>query len=158
MGVHVQQNTQESLKRDIKAFFSSYKEALNEAKEILFSVGRPLIIGEACNTAYEIMNSGYLEDSHSYTFQKQYLGDLPAELRIYIGCAIQLYGDIDNFQLIKAHIRSGKVSLMRYDDWDKDEPLLFERIKIKLGELDIDFFDYSGKFEPVPLINKKLYL
>ncbi len=148
----------DSLKIDIKAFFPSYKEALNEAKEILFSVGSPLIIGEACNIAYKIMNSGYLEDSHSYTFQKQYLGDLPAVLRIYIGCAIQLYGDIDSFQLIKVHIRSGKVSLMRYDNWDKDEPLLFERIKIKLSELDIDFFDYSGKFEPVPLINKKLYL
>ncbi len=43
---------------------------------------------------------------------------------------------------------------MRYDDWNKDEPLLLERVKIKLRELDIDFFDYSGKFEPVPLLNK----
>jgi len=147
----------ESLKRDIKAFFPSYQQALEEAREILFSVGSPLIIGDTCNTAHEILGSGYLEDSHSYTFHKNYLGDLPAELRIYIGCATQLYGDIDNFQLIKAHIRSGKVSLMRYDDWDKEEPLLLERIKIKLRELDIDFFDYSGKFEPTPLTNRSQF-
>lgn len=147
----------ESLKRDIKAFFPTYQIALEEAREMLFSVGSPMIIGEACNAAYELLNTGYMEDSHSYIFHKDYIGDLPPELRIYIGCATQLYGDIDNFQLIKAHIRSGKVSLMRYDDWEKDEPLLLERIKIKLRELDIDFFDYSGKFEPVPLLNKSVY-
>ena len=78
-------------------------------------------------------------------------------LRIYIGCATQLYGDIENFDLIKAHIRSGKVSLMRYDDWNKDEPLLLERIKIKLRELDIDFFEYRGEFSPAPLLNKERY-
>ena len=95
-----------------------------------------------------------MEDGHSFTFHKDHLGDLPAELRIYIGCATQLYGDIDDFQLIKAHIRSGKVSLMRYDDWNKEEPLLVERVKIKLRELDIDFFDYSGNFKPTPLLNR----
>jgi len=147
----------EGLKRDIKAFFPSYQQALEEAREILFSVGSPLIIGEACDAAHELLGSGYLEDSHSFTFHKNNLGELPAELRIYIGCATQLYGDIDNFQLIKAHIRSGKVSLMRYDDWGKKEPLLLERVKIKLRDLDIDFFDYSGRFEPTPLIHKNKF-
>ena len=147
----------ENLKRDIKAFFSSYQQALEEAREILFSVGNPLTISEACNTAYKSLSCGCMEDSHSFTFHKDYLGELPPVLRIYIGCATQLYGDTDNFQLIKAHIRSGKVSLMRYDDWTKKEPLLLERIKIKLRELDIDFFYYSGKYEPTPLRNKNVY-
>ena len=147
----------ESLKRDIKAFFPSYQDALEQARETLFSVGNPLTINEACIAAHKALECGYLEESHSYTFHKNYLGELPAILRIYIGCATQLYGDIDEFQLIKAHIRSGKVSLMRYDDWEKDEPLLLERIKIKLRELDIDFFDYGGKFEPAPLNNKSVF-
>jgi len=147
----------ESLKRDIKAFFPSYQHALDQARETLFSVGDPLTINEACKAAHKVLDCGYLEDSHSYTFHKKYLGELPAILRIYIGCATQLYGDIDEFQLIKAHIRSGKVSLMRYDDWEKDEPLLLERIKIKLRELDIDFFDYGEKFDPAALNNKYVY-
>ncbi len=99
-----------------------------------------------------------MDEGHSFTFNKSQLGELPSELRIYIACATQLYGDIDDFQLIKAHITSGKVSLMRYDDWSQDEPLLLERVKIKLRELDIDFFDYSGKFEPVPLTNKSSFV
>ena len=148
----------ESLKRDIKAFFLNYKQAVNEAREILFSVGNPHTISDACKSAYEILGTGQMEDSQSFTFHKDNLGELPPELRIYIGCATQLYGDIDHIHLIKAHIRSGKVSLMRYDDWSKDEPLLLERIKIKLRELDVDFFDYVGKFEPTPLLNKTCFL
>ena len=64
---------------------------------------------------------------------------------------MQIYGDLDNIQLIKAHITSGKVTLLRYDGWDKETPMLVERIKIRLRDLDIDFFDYTGKFEPEPL-------
>ncbi|MCP4987626.1 MAG: DNA phosphorothioation-associated putative methyltransferase [Colwellia sp.] len=147
----------ESLKRDIKAFFSSYQQALEESRETLFSVGSPVTIFEACEAANKFLGCGYMEEGHSFTFHKNYLGDLPTVLRIYIGCATQLYGDIENFELIKAHIRSGKVSLMRYDDWDKDEPLLLERVKIKLRELDVDFFDYGGEFRPTPLLIKKMF-
>ncbi len=148
----------ESLKRDIKAFFSSYQQALEESRETLFSVGSPVTIFEACEAANKSLGCGYMEEGHSFTFHKNYFGDLPTVLRIYIGCATQLYGDIENFDLIKAHIRSGKVSLMRYDDWGKDEPLLLERVKIKLRELDVDFFDYYGPYEPPPLHNKNHYI
>jgi len=147
----------ESLKRDIKAFFTSYTLAIEESIEFLYSVGNPEIINNACTKALESIKCGYLDDNHSFTFHKSYLNELPLELRIYIGCATQLYGDIDNFDLIKAHIRSGKVSLMRYDDWGKETPLLLERIKIKMRDQDIDFFDYTGEFEPQPLTNKELY-
>lgn len=148
----------DSLKRDIKAFFSSYNAAIDEAKELLFSVGSNEIIFEACNQAYKTLQCGYIQEGHSYTFHKNYLGDLPPELRVYIGCATQLYGDIDDIHLIKAHMRSGKVSLMRYDDWSKDTPMLVERIKIKLRDQDIDFFDYGERFEPSPLIDKYKYM
>ena len=82
----------------------------------------------------------------------------PVELRVYIGCATQIYGDLDSISLIKAHILSGKVSLMGYDDWNKDTPLLIERIKIKLRDQEIDFFDYVGNFVPPPLSNKHDFL
>jgi DNA phosphorothioation-associated putative methyltransferase len=147
----------ENLKRDIKAFFTSYQHALEEARDTLFSVGNTATIGNACLSAYENLECGIMEEGHSFTFHKNHLGELPAVLRIYIGCATQLYGDIDEFQLIKAHITSGKVSLMRYDDWNKDKPLLLERIKIKLRELDIDFFDYTGKFDPIPLLSRDIF-
>lgn len=144
----------DGLKRDIKYFYNSYSEAIEQATTVLFSMGNPELIEESCINARKQLESGDLEDGHSFTFHKRYLGELPPELRIYIGCASQLYGDLDNMHLIKVHITSGKVSLMRYDDWEKDTPLLMERIKIKMREQEVDFFDYGGRYEPPPLLNK----
>jgi len=144
----------DGLKRDIKAFYSSYNVALEDANEALFSVGNPAIIQEACEQAFNNLQCGEMNEGHSYIFHKDYLGDLPPSLRIYIGCATQLYGDLADIELIKAHIRSGKVSLMGYDDWSKEIPCLTERIKIKMREQDVDFFDYAGTHQPQPLRNK----
>jgi len=148
----------ESLKRDIKFFYDSYNSAIEQATEALFSVGNPKLIEQECVNAYEILKSGEFAEGHSYTFDKRYLAELPPVLRIYIGCATQLYGDLDNIHLIKAHMTSGKVSLMRYDDWSKGTPLLVERIKIKMREQDVDFFDYGGKFQSPPLANKDIFI
>jgi DNA phosphorothioation-associated putative methyltransferase len=95
-----------------------------------------------------------LNKGHSWVIPKPLLPDLPPELRVYVGCACQLYGDIDDMHLIKIHFTSGKVSLMRYDDFNKEIPLLMERVKIKLRQLDVDFFDYGGEYTPSPLMNK----
>jgi hypothetical protein len=69
-----------------------------------------------------------------------------------------MYGELDEVSLIKVHIISGKVTLLVYDDWEKETPMLTERIKIKLREQDIDFFDYVGAFAPQPLYNKREFL
>lgn len=148
----------ESLKRDIKAFYSSYNDALEQAKDALFAVGNPDLIEEACIKAYKQLQCGEFNEGHDYIFHKDYLGDLPPELRIYIGCATQLYGDLDEIQLIKVHMTSGKVSLTGYKDWGNDTPFLIERIKIRMRDQEVDFFDYIGKFKPQPLINKNLFL
>jgi len=149
----------ESLKRDIKNFFSSYKIAIEEATTLLFSLGKPDIIYKGCMAAKETLGCGVLDESHSYTFHSSLLNSLPPTLRVYVGCATQLYGDTENVDLIKIHIRSGKVTLMQYDDFNKKPiPELIERIKIKLREQDIDFFDYLGDYEPQPLYLKSQYL
>jgi DNA phosphorothioation-associated putative methyltransferase len=147
----------ESLKRDIKAFFEKYTDARVQGKKLLFSLASPKVIYDVCVKAHEKLPASQLNDYHDLIFHRQFLNQCPKELRVYIGCAIQLYGDIDNVDLIKAHIRSGKVSFMIYDDWEKDIPLLKERIKIKLREQDIDFFDYVDEYLPQPLINKSIF-
>ena len=97
-------------------------------------------------------------DGHSWIMHRSKVELLPVELRIYVGCGTQLYGDIEEFDLVKIHFTSGKVSLMRYDDWSKEVPLLVERVKIKLRELDIDFFNYGDEYESTQLLNKPVFL
>ncbi len=139
----------DSIRLDIKAFFGDYKTAQQEATQLLFSVGKTEIIAQACQQA-AIAGIGYLEGDHSLQLHTSQLSELPAVLRVYAGCATQLYGDIETADLIKLHIQSGKVSLLRYADFaDNPLPLLQERIKIKLREQDIDFFDYSNQEQPL---------
>lgn len=148
----------QSLQRDIKAFFGKYSEARDLGKALLFSLSKPEVIYNACVQAHKALPASQLNGQHDFIFLKQYLNQCPKELRVYIACATQLYGELDNINLIKVHIISSKVSLMAYDDWGKEVPLLKERIKINLREQDIKFFDYYGPYEPSPLINKFVFI
>jgi DNA phosphorothioation-associated putative methyltransferase len=152
------QRMPQGLQRDIKTLFGSYSSARDLGKELLFSISDPNTIYESCLEAHRTLPASQLNGQHDLIFHKQYLNDCPKELRVYIGCATQMYGELDNINLIKAHITSGKVSLMVYDDWDKEQPLLKERIKIKLRDQEIDFFDYYGPYEPPPLEDKVAFI
>ena len=55
-------------------------------------------------------------------------------------------------------MRSGKVTLLKYDDYNKKLPLLTERIKVKLTEQDIDYFYYGNEYTLQPLYNKLDFL
>jgi len=152
-------NMPKRLKRDVKYFFGNYTKVIQKATKLLFSVGKPEVINAYCAKAYEKLGRGRLEPSQAFTIHKDDVELLPVQLRVYLGCATQLFGDIDSVDLVKIHIRSGKVSLMKYDDFEgKPLPLLLERIKIKLREQAIDFFKYGEKFEPQPLYLKSKYI
>ncbi|NKC21480.1 DNA phosphorothioation-associated putative methyltransferase [Pseudoalteromonas sp. S4498] len=142
------------LLRDIKSHFTSFNQAIDEARQLLFSISDPVNIGEACHHTYSSLQLGEFNHSHSYILPRTYLNQLPAVLRVYIGCAAQLYGDLDDIDLIKIHMRSGKITLLKYDDYNKKLPLLTERIKVKLAEQDIDYFYYGNEYPQQPLYNK----
>jgi len=149
----------QSFQRDIKSFFGKYSDARNQGKDLLYSIAKPEIIYKACIDANKTLPASVLNEDHDLIFHKKYLNECPKELRIFIGCAIQLYGELEEVDLIKAHIRSGKVTFMVHEGfYDSPIPLLKERIKIKLAEQDIDFFDYVDEFKPQPLLWKSSYI
>lgn len=131
-------------KRDIKVFFDTYKIAISEAKGLLFSISDTQLIEQACIDAHQNkLPASKLNTGHSLEFHKKFLSYLPALLRVYVGAAVQLYGELDEIDLVKIHITSGKVSFMGYDNFDTSPlPTLRERIKVKMWQLDVDFFDY----------------
>ncbi len=145
-------------RRDIKAFWGSYKAAKDEAQRLLFSIADTKVIAQACVKASQ-HGLGYLDRDHSLTIHSSLVNELPVELRIYLGCASKLYGEVGEVDLIKLHIQSGKISLMLYDDFEnKVLPLLIERVKINLRRQHIDFFDYGDMFEPQPLYLKSRFI
>jgi DNA phosphorothioation-associated putative methyltransferase len=148
----------ESLQRDIGGFWGSYATAQAEATKLLFSLGKPEVIREAC-TAAANAGVGYLDGDHSLQLCSSLVPRLPAVLRAYVGCAARLYGEVEAADLVKIHIQSGKLSLMTYDDFaGKALPRLLERVKIDLRAQRVVFFDY-GEGESVQLLyGKSRYL
>jgi DNA phosphorothioation-associated putative methyltransferase len=147
-----------NLQRDIKQLFGSHGNALEQARSLLFSLNNAETIFDLCNEASQ-SGLGYLDEQHSLTVHSSVVNELSAPLRLYVGCADHLYGDRSEADLVKIHILSGKLSLMKFDDFDNQPlPKLIERVKIKLREQDIDYFDYGILHEPPYLFNKSQYI
>ncbi len=147
-----------TLQKDIKIFFGDYKNAISIAQSVLFQIGKSELITTACQQASE-QGLGCLDEEDALYLHTSIVEQLPALLRIYIGCATVLYGDINQTDLVKIHSQSGKLTLMRYDDFENQPlPRLLERVKIKLREQDFDLFQYGEDYEPTYLYMKSRYI
>ena len=153
----------EQTKRDIRAFFDTNKNAQTLAKELLFQIADVEMIEAECLEAHKTLPKSVLteefEKPHSLTFHKQYLDLLSPLLRVYVSSALQLYGELEDIQLIKIHINSGKLTLLGYDNFEEsNSPTLRERVKIKMADQDVDFFDYIDEHSDAVLTNKTEYI
>lgn len=149
---------EKSLQRDIKYFFSTITAAKEDARDLLFKIADVQDIETACVTSAE-NGLGFYIPGESLEIHSSLIDQLPPILRVYVGCAVVLYGDYRNADLVKIHVRSGKVSLMRYEDFEsKALPRMIERTKIKLREQDIDYFAYGEEYEPPFLYQKSRYI
>ena len=144
----------ESLKRDVKTFFGNYQQAQQAGETLLFSAGDAQAIRQLCQQAAET-DYGYLDDEGAFTFHTTQTVLLPPLLRVYIGCATQVFGDVTTADLLKIHSESGKLSLMKYDDFDGLAlPRMLERIKISLANQRFDYYKY-GELYPAPYLHRK---
>jgi DNA phosphorothioation-associated putative methyltransferase len=146
------------LQRDIKIFFGDYKTSQATAQSLLFQIAQVESINASCQYAAE-HGLGYLIAGESLQLHVSLVEQLPSLLRVYLGCAAVIYGDYHHADLLKIHIRSGKISLMRYDDFENNAlPRMIERVKIKLREQGFDYFSYGEDYEPPFLFYKSRYI
>jgi DNA phosphorothioation-associated putative methyltransferase len=147
----------EGLQRDVKVFFGSVSSAEEAGRQLLFSVGNRSVIEECCQEA-AACGLGHLRQGDSLQLHAALVERLRPELRCYVGCAGKLYGDIENADLVKIHIRSGKLTLLRYDAFDSSPvPALQERIKIDMKLQRIESFDHASRSSQL-LLMKSWYL
>jgi DNA phosphorothioation-associated putative methyltransferase len=146
------------LQKDIRTFFGDYRTASEAGRQLLFTVASIEAIGQACHKAAE-HGVGWLEDSESLQLHTSLAEQLPPVLRTYVHCGTQLYGDVSSADLIKIHIRSGKLTLMKFDDFvGKPLPKMIQRVKLNLRKQDMDVFDYNGPYEPPYLYRKSRFI
>jgi len=139
-----------SLKQDIKTFLGGYQIGRDQGLQLLFQISDEELIQELCDDCA----FGYLDEQALYIRQEQ-LDLIHPILRIYVGCGERLYGDSDEFDLIKIHKLSGKVTFLKYDNFEKKIlPELKLRVKVNLALRKIHYFDYSSYYRKQLLYHK----
>jgi len=127
-------------------------------RDLLFSVGDTQVIHQACVESAQ-SGIGFLDGTHSLQVHSDLVEQLPPQLRTYVGCAEKLYGDIEQADLVKIHIGSGKVTLLEYDSFNETPlPRLATRVKVNLREQSVDYFHYQDDPEPPILYLKSRYM
>ncbi|WP_166636264.1 DNA phosphorothioation-associated putative methyltransferase [Aliiroseovarius marinus] len=135
----------ERLQRDIRAIFGSYAKAQTAARELLFSLAdSSSLLKAAQKTSSDGL--GHLDVDANYWVCTELIPRLPAELRCFAGCAEKYAGGLEEMQLVKMHLLSGKLTGFQYTDFDLSPlPRLEVRIKVDLRRQRISDFDHSDE-------------
>ena len=142
------------LQRDLRAFFGNYRQACQQADELLFRAGQAEAIDEACRRS----PIGKLLPNALYVHRSA-LEELEPLLRVYEGCARAYLGEIEEANILKLHRFSGKLSYLSYPDFDTNpHPALFRCIKLSMRTLNVDCYDYAQSTNPPVLHRKETFL
>ncbi len=144
------------LQRDLRAFFGSYANAEEKARELMFAAGD----SDELEIAAAQLDFGFLDPKEGhFTVHRSLLDELPVILRVYVECAARLYGDPREADLIKIHLHSRKLTFHYYRDFDTTPlPELLTRIKIDLRRLFVTVIDHTNGREHQLLFFKERFL
>ena len=106
-----------TLRRDISYHFGKYSDARGLAEAALYSVSDTALLETCCEEANSTLSAVVYRAGESLTMHKSLLNACPPLLRIYVGCALQMYGDLVSID-DKVHTQTGKVTLQGYDDFE----------------------------------------
>jgi DNA phosphorothioation-associated putative methyltransferase len=142
------------LQRDMRAFFGTNTKACTLADQLLFKVGDPAAIDEACKRS----SIGKLLPDDLYVHRSA-LDTLEPLLRVYEGCGRAYLGEIEGANIIKIHRRSGKLSYLVYPDFETDpHPALLRSIRLCLRTRQLNSRDYGTSGNPPVLHRKEAFL
>jgi hypothetical protein len=140
----------EDLQYDAKDLFGSYTNACKSADRLLHSIADNTAINEACVS----VPFGKLMPEALY-IHVDYVSELPPLLRVYVGAALQITGNVDDATLLKINRVKPQVSFLVYPDFDCDpHPALHASIVAKLGEIRMKHRYFGGSANP-PILHRK---
>ena len=123
----------QTLQRDLRALFSTYKFACATADTLLFRAGVVASIDEACRES----PVGKLTPTALYIHESA-VSTLSPLLRTYEGCARTYLGNVEGANIIKLYRHKSKVSYLCYPDFDRDpHPGLHRSVNVCLQSFDI---------------------
>ena len=140
----------ELIRNDIKSFFGSYKRAAEVADVLLYSLGDPTLISNACAAS----KVGKLMPTALYVHRSA-LDALPLQLRLYEGCGRNYLGDVEEANVIKLGRGDPRISYLAYPDFEsRPHPVLRNSLTVSLQTFRIKERDYSSTENP-PILHRK---
>ncbi|MEU6812971.1 DNA phosphorothioation-associated putative methyltransferase [Streptomyces sp. NPDC046831] len=135
---------------DVRAFFSSYKEACQRSDRLLLKLRDDAYIRGAMNASAV----GKLTPTALYVHQRA-LDRLPTVLRLYEHCASIAAGRPQEWTLAKLRHQGRAVSWLDYPDFDTDpHPRTLSSYQVDLKTLETSFTSYADS-QNRPLLHRK---
>ncbi len=139
----------ESLQRDIKYFFGTFKKGLEEGKTLLYQLSDHKLVSQACANSpigKKLPDSLYIHTD--------YIQELAPILRVFVGCATAFAGELKEANIIKINKIKRKISFMNYIDFDDNpHPALSRSIVIDLMKFTVK--EWIQSVENPPILHRK---
>lgn len=138
------------LQRDIRQLFGNYKEANEQADDLLFAVGDQVRLDAALagsTLGKRLPDALYVHVSA--------LGQLHPLLRVYEGCARVLVGHVESASIIKLQRVNRRIAYLAYPGFDREShPELLFSLRADLQSFDVKLTDFSESQNP-PVLHRK---
>jgi DNA phosphorothioation-associated putative methyltransferase len=123
-----------SIQRDVRAFFGSHAAALEAARDLLFSTGKPRV----ARTGVDLAVAGGLgawRNEQTFRFHAPAINRLPAVLRVLVGCAGVLRGGVEGADFVDIKLEGPRVVFIACMDPTARLPIIAERTRVDLARL-----------------------
>lgn len=146
------------IQRDVRSLWGSHSNALADGKRTLFESGAREHL--AADAEHAIATGlGALDERGHLNVHQSVLRQLPKRLRVFVGCAERIYGDVSEYDLLRLHLWTKKLSLLSFEGFDdRPIPRIRRRVKIFLARADFIEFDYPPDRDAPVLYWKSDYL
>jgi DNA phosphorothioation-associated putative methyltransferase len=132
------------LQRDIKTLFGDHRTAVEHGRRLLFSLAHVDGLRAATEGAAEAGDGVMAEEA--FWVLSDSVPRLPAVLRCFIGCAERYIGGLEDAQVFKVHLQTGKLTALSFSGFERSPlPRLTTRAKIDLRRQRIDVFDHGDE-------------
>ncbi len=143
-----------ALQQDVKAFFTTYKRACEDADELLFSLGHVGVVDNACSAS----PIGKLTPNALYVHVST-LDALSPVLRLFEGCARGYLGQVEGANIVKLHRDEPKISYLSYPTFEDDpHPALSSSLTVHLQTFRVRYSEFQSRANPPILHRKELFL
>jgi DNA phosphorothioation-associated putative methyltransferase len=121
-----------SLQRDVRTFFGSHAAALEEARRLMFSAGKPGAIVEGVETAIAA-GLGAMRDEETFRFAVPTLDRLPSAIRLRVLCGALLRGGVEGADFVDMNVNAPRMTFIQCLDASSRLPIVVEKTRVDLG-------------------------